>query len=666
MKARIGMYRILSLDLTVRKSVDNKCLNQTDSYNSSKLADALMLSTVNTLIHERNVFYLPGSDGSPVLFSKSVEEQIKGTVVCEFKLLKDPTVELHSSINDPIAKALIEEVGASSKVWQSGAVLCYKERGQNSLYACLTLNKNHVPQHTTQYHHHTTPYHTITKQSTPHTTIPSKTIEWTVRPLSGFIFLIWVSFMLFSPVVFCLFSPTHVYSGDQNTSLIVLEGPSHVSIRGWISNIKVSSNIASTESKLLISFVIGSTVVLSLLLGFIYFYFIQIPQYLDIHIIDSTTDAIVVTLVWGLLWGIRWLISVLFTRLSFENSCFVCNYVKNIRTIHQMSEPVEGIKQHLLIQRLIIMKCWNLLRSDCEMRSDKLRCRSWLLTICQFVGLVTGLLWLLVKYLVLYLLLGFCSCPMTTIIDLFVQEHIRIVENRWKKCIRIISLTVWLIFSYAAGGSFFLFTLASLFIKTLTKMLSPENIPHVTLAVLSVFYCSRRYNALKRKYDDLAAILYSHLKKRVKADGKIDNQHALNLEYNKKKAIPKHLFDKACQEIMPLGENIEKLVLSIFIILFLSFLVFMIIMKTPGVPDRMKITTMFLVAVMPMIVEIVVLKKGDKTKELEQEELDEKIQSIVDEYIIENPTREADPCDHDSDSPGSFGISECNLMVEIR
>ncbi len=487
--------------------------------------------------------------------------------------------------------------------------------------------------------------------------------------------------MLFSLAVFCLFSPTHVNS-NQNTSLIVLDGPSHVSIRGSISNIKVFSKIASAESNLLFFSFMGSIVVASLLLGLIYLYFFQFPQYLDIHIIDSSTDALIVMLVWGLLWGMRGFTRVLVTRLSFDKSCFVCDYVKNMEITHHVSEPVEGIKQHLLIQRLIITKCWNLFCNEYKMCSDEVRCRSWL----HFAGLVIVLLMLLVKYLVLFLVLVFYSCPMSTIIDLFVQEHIRNAKNRHEKCFRITYLTVFFILPCATGESLFLLTLASLFIKTLTKMLSPENIPHVTLAVLSVFYCSRRYNSLKRKYDDLAAMLHSHLKKRVKVDGTIDNQHgAPNLEYYKKKAIPKSLFDNACQEIMPLGENVEKLVLSIFIILFLSFLVFMIIMKTPGVPDRMKITTMFLVAVMPMIVEIVVLKKGDKTKELEQEELDEKIQSIVDGFRPYPPPRgkelrdkivdgyyigerhgiptEANPSDHGSDSPDSIALSEFNIRV---
>jgi len=55
-------------------------------------------------------------------------------------------------------------------------------------------------------------------------------------------------------------------------------------------------------------------------------------------------------------------------------------------------------------------------------------------------------------------------------------------------------------------------------------------------------------------------------------------------------------------------------------------------METPGVTDRIIITTTFLVAATKMIFEIVLPKKGDKMEELEQEELDEKIQSIVDEY----------------------------------
>lgn len=98
------------------------------------------------------------------------------------------------------------------------------------------------------------------------------------------------------------------------------------------------------------------------------------------------------------------------------------------------------------------------------------------------------------------------------------------------------------------------------------------------------------------------------------------------------KAIPESLFDIACQETMPLAEHIGKLLLRIVIILVSFYLIYTIVMETPGVPERMKYTATFLVGAVPMIMEILVQKTGDKMTELKQEELDENIKSIVDEY----------------------------------
>ena len=84
---------------------------------------------------------------------------------------------------------------------------------------------------------------------------------------------------------------------------------------------------------------------------------------------------------------------------------------------------------------------------------------------------------------------------------------------------------------------------------------------------------------------------------------------------------------------MPLGGNVCKLLFRILIICAFFSLVYTIVTGTPGVPERIQITTTFLVAVSPMIVEIVVLKKSVKMEELKQEEIDEKIQIKVNEYI---------------------------------
>ena len=84
---------------------------------------------------------------------------------------------------------------------------------------------------------------------------------------------------------------------------------------------------------------------------------------------------------------------------------------------------------------------------------------------------------------------------------------------------------------------------------------------------------------------------------------------------------------------MPLGGNICKLLLRVFIICTFSSLVYKIVTGTPSVSEKIQMMTMFLVAVSPMIVEIVLLKKSDKMEELKQEEMDEKIRIKVDEYI---------------------------------
>ncbi|KAL9965392.1 hypothetical protein ACROYT_G029190 [Oculina patagonica] len=170
MKVRIGKYRILSLDLTVTKSADDRCLNQT-AYSSSKLADAWMWSTVNPLTHERNGFDKPGNNcnGSSVTsFSKSVQGQIRGKVACTFNLSNDPATQqldrLHSSINDLIGNVLMEEIKELTEIWQSGAMLCYKETEQNSAYVCFSFNNR----------------------------TSTESVEWPVRALPVLVIFIWI------------------------------------------------------------------------------------------------------------------------------------------------------------------------------------------------------------------------------------------------------------------------------------------------------------------------------------------------------------------------------------------------------------------------------------------------------------------------------------------
>lgn len=475
MTAQIGMYRIVLVDLTLRKYVDNNCLNQTDSYNLSKFAEDWIWSTVNSLTHESNIVYQPEADtnGSSVTsFINSVPGQVKGKVACTFNRSKEKNilqVRIHSSINDLIANVLMEEVGELTEVRRFGAVLCYKEREQNRLYVCLTPDQN--------------------------TSGPIETVERPVlHALSGFIILILVMSIHFSPVLLCLFSPTYV-SSIHNVDLIVLDGPSHMSIRGWVANFvsKVSSRLSSRKL-FFIFFLISVPILLS---AFVY-------PYLSAHVTDPglITPTYKAMFALGVLWGFRGLTRVFVKRLSFLESCFVCDYFIGVKTFHRDSELEDEIKQHLRIQPLIIAEGWYLFSNfwkmywqKCKELYERQLC-GWT-TICPLVGLVVGAVPFalpvsLVGCLLTILILVFYSCPMSTVFDFYVHvskispdelndDHDRCSRgmNRFIMGIFIVVLSVVIILPYAGGVSLYLLMLTNAFMKTLTTILSLENIPHI-------------------------------------------------------------------------------------------------------------------------------------------------------------------------------------------
>lgn len=615
MKILISNNRIVSLHLTLTgKYVDESCQNQTEFLSSSRVAKAWIWSTVSNQV--KNVFYLPGSDNSSgIFFSKSFEGQIEAKIACTFNLSKDQSTN-QLSLNDLIAKVLMEEVEESNEVrGQFGSALCYKNTEENGLYACLTINSQ-----------------TKNMTGTPQ---PKKSLEWPVRARSGFIIFILLFSILFFPTVLCFFSPTYVCIQHPEVDLIVLDGPSHRSIRGWIANIV---SILSLKLSIFLILLVFWIVILSLLLVL---HFSSVYPELDIHAKEFTFVTVYVLLILSSLWCIRGFLRVFLTRLSFKKSCFVCDYVKEEKTFHQALGLEEEIQQHLQMQPLIIAKCWehfcDFLKEcwqTCCMPQLECRwqaCKAISLFFLLVLAVVIAPLVALILCLALYLVLVFYSCPMSAIFDFYAQLFIKRSESRCMKITRIILLSFFLVFPCGISVSLLLLMSASIFVKASTIILSIENIASFTLIVLGISYCSRCYYSFTRKYDDLAAKIYSFLKKRVQAN----NQLALYLKHNKKKAIPKDLFDSLCQENMPVGGNICKLLLRIFIICAFSSLVYKVVTGTRGVPEKIQIMTTFLVAVSPMIVEIVVLKKSDKMEELKQDEMDEKMQIKVDEYIEE-------------------------------
>ena len=498
MKLLISSYRIVSLHLTLRKYIDDSCRNQTEILSSSRLANAWIWSTASTQV--KNVFTLPGSDDSSgILFSKSVEGQIEGKIECIFNISRDqPAKQLYPSFNDLIAKVLMEEVEESNGVrGQFGSALCYKNTEQNGFYSCLTIN-------------------TQTKDTTGRPP-PNNTLEWPVRARSGFIILILVLSILFFPAVLCFFSPTYVCTQNPGVDLIVLDGPSHRSIRGWIANIV---SIFSLKLGIFLILLVLWIVILSLLLVL---YFLSVYQDLDKHAEEFTVVTVYVLLILSSLWCVRGFLRAFLTRMSFQEPCFVCDYIKEEKTFHRSLELEEEITQHLQIQPLIITKSWE---HFCDFLKEclltccmpQLECRRKAVKavgFCILLVLVIMIapLGLLILWLVLYLVLVFYSCLMSSIFDFYAQLFIKSSESRCITIARIILLSFFLVFPCGIAVSLLLLMSASILVKASTIILSIENIASFTLIVLGISYCSRCYNSFTSKYDDLAAKLYSCLKK---------------------------------------------------------------------------------------------------------------------------------------------------------
>lgn len=290
-------------------------------------------------------------------------------------------------------------------------------------------------------------------------------------------------------------------------------------------------------------------------------------------------------------------------RLNMK--CVVCRVIGK-ETSHRTSALVDVIKQHLRIQPLIIVKSWNLFSAFFKNYLQTCMCHRR-----TTVRLLVPLLVSLFKCLISCLYLVFVSGPTSTIWDSckYFKEASH-GNTRWSSWL-ICAANVFLVLSYTIGVGFFVLKLKFALVNYLTIIFKLENIPYLTLLVLSAFYCSRSYYSFTGKYDDLAAKLYGFLKKRVQQG---DNQREVKLEYNEKKVIPKYLFDKACREVMPLAENICKLLLRICLILCFFYLVYISLTKTPSIPGRVKAVATFLIASMPYIVQIVILKTGGEMK----------------------------------------------------
>jgi len=171
------------------------------------------------------------------------------------------------------------------------------------------------------------------------------------------------------------------------------------------------------------------------------------------------------------------------------------------------------------------------------------------------------------------------------------------------------------------------------------RLFSDKILPYVACSVLVLYYTWSGYSSFTNKYQDLAFALFKHYKK--SEDQNYDarslnstDQVQVNIgaEYDDSMKIPKELFRMACEELMPISENVCVLVLKVTTIVTFVFLVFLTaILNNVGATPILNALFTILAGIFPKIVAIYI--DGGRHREIEAMTTDHRIPKILREYF---------------------------------
>lgn len=335
----------------------------------------------------------------------------------------------------------------------------------------------------------------------------------------------------------------------------------------------------------------------------------------------------------------RALVRFCYPQLSITEPCLICDKFGGKKdVIHDQLR--EEIEMHLRIQPSIILVCF---KSSFDAFADTLDesvkccinygfpvfCLTILLTVvlCLLSPLILASY--LVANLFMIAIVLFYSCPLSTLYDTLVYQSRANRQNttRLFPFVGVFQL-------YAVLWIFFVVVTSLMAIIRGILMLSPDYLPYASLGVALTYYVWMCYRSFTRKYVKLALKVYKHYKT------KMQEKEGTRKEKERKaresqRIIPKDLFMEARNKIMPLRESISILVLKIIPIVNGIYILFLVIMETPGASDRAKAILTLLTTLIPLIYEILFGKDPDMEK-LDDETLDETVESVVHEYLLPN------------------------------
>lgn len=609
MKALIFKFRLITLQLKYDQQEAKQCLNQTSLQRNSSIAELWIWLTGNKPSHDGQNWSLHFFNKSNNWFQKLLEGQIELGVSCSLKPATDSN-NTKPSVNDVIAMMLIEEVEKFAEFSISETALCYKLLAENGSYVCLNLTTN-----------------------TARNKDDISPINWHKKACIGLFVIILVVAIWYFPLILCLFPPTEI--NDKGRVMIVLHGTSPQGIRSCIANILGSYITADNQTtKWWEAFVIPLLAPLSA----VSLYFLERkvigvrfppPNFLKDAITSSWFSKCMIylnILVFGLIWSLKFLVF-----FEITESCRICSdYGDKEDICHNHENPEyfgsNAMKMHLRIIPNIIKRC--LTRTfgfDCSSCISSCPLLRWPLVLLLFPLLLIVFL-LRVTAILLYSspLMTFYIARLCTIIKCITPFFK--VSDELGFCVVIFFSLESLVVLASCVSILFDMEIGTMSTIRGGLMDLPDILPTASLGIVFVFYLWKCYIPYPRKYSKLAITLYKYyMAKRVPA---VDNQ-----QVQRERLLPKDLYLKACDKLMPLQESKGELVMKVIVYMVITFLIFIFITEAPTskLNDETKALGTLVASLIPKALEMS-FDKDPEMKKADDEDFAKEVAFFVEEY----------------------------------
>ena len=629
MKALISEFRLISLQLKYDQQVDENCLNQTDIQNSSiKLADLWTCLTGDNLSHGGQNMSQHSFIKSNYWFRKLPEGQIEVRVSCFLKRAVDLN-NTEASLNDVIAMVLIEEVAKFADLSHFETAFCYKLSAENGSYVCVNITL----------------------------TCHNNLVTWKKQVFYGLALVVVFILLFYFPLLCFLFTPTKYRDEATDEVMIVLHGTSPESIRSWIADkfslYDVREDFVKHKYKRLLNafllFVIslGLTKLASEIRSLLF-----PPTNWNIEIL-ALLLAYFLPVSFVPLFMIRAIIRFRCQTLSPEQPCIICSVFGDKQNIaHDLKNPEyygrKEMEMHLLWLSSIIKRCHTQTYLRCTAVLDHCGPSSLVKKLFSFLLFPV---WITI-YLVYVVAVLLYSSPSSTFYDMFMYQN---PQNLYDK--RLL-FSVFFETSFLLNGAFILVVATAMNLLIIFRgclLGLPNYLPYASLLTVTVCYVWEVYITYLRTYNNLAFKLLEHYKKKQG-----DPEDCSRM-------IPKDLYDKGCEKLMPLKKSRGKLIAASFAILIGIFTVFVTITEAPRLDDQTKAFGLTLLAILlPKFVGMF-LGKHPLVKKADDEDFDEKVASFVKEYFSNYAGQNGNSIiDKNSSTTGNNSSTDPSRLLNIE